>query len=145
MAEEEEKISPLEAAMIGLKHYQDTQEREGAWEGQSVGSEVLDKKRREYLQVYIRGEKGSAGGSKSRRSGSKKKRTRTFWDTLGKKKRARKMVKRVYGLRKASKSKRRLSEIGKKRAKKSPSVNVKGYSYKRKGKTVRVKGHRRSR
>jgi hypothetical protein len=142
---EEEKINPVMAALAGMKHYAEEQERSGAWEGQSVGSEALDKKRREYLQVYIRGGSTSSGGKKSRsKSGTRKKSRSEWWDSVGRKrKRIRRVAKRVYGLKKGSKSERRLSKMAKRKT--ARRVSVKGYSYKRKGKVVRVKGHMRKR
>ena len=114
-------------------------------------SESLDKKRKEYLQTYIRGEK-SSGKDTSKAKGTTKKSSRkkkkAWWEMKPRDLKSRKYAKRPAGAM-GEESKRRLSTVAKakrkakKQQRRGHAVKVSGYSYKRGRKTIKVKGYRR--
>ena len=117
---------------------------------QGLASESLDKKRKEYLQVYIRGEKvGGKDTSKANSTTKKSSRKRkAWWEMKPKDMKSRGYAKRPTVLA-GTESKRRLSTVpkakrkAKKQQRRGHAVKVSGYSYKRGRKTIRVKGYRR--
>ena len=117
---------------------------------QGLASESLDRKRKEYLQTYIRGEKSTSKTTSKVKSTPKKAATRRkrWWEMKPKDLKSRRYAKRPTGVI-GGESKRRLSTVAKakrkakKQQRRGHAVKVSGYSYKRGRKTIKVKGYRR--